>query len=78
MIVSPWATRHPQADTPPTVPGQDNVGCTNSWMAASPLAATNFSAVCYLTVKRLAQMSRAPGAQGCYPLSVVTPLILSR
>lgn len=50
----------PQADTPPTT-AATHIACTNSWMPASPVAATNFSAVCYLTVKRLAAMSHKPG-----------------
>eukprot|EP01043_Picozoa_sp_COSAG02_P004505 COSAG02_NODE_118_length_35376_cov_20.294923_12_plen_763_part_00 len=50
----------PQLDTPPTTPST-NIACTNNWMQASPAAATNFSAVCYLTVKRLAAMSQKPG-----------------
>jgi hypothetical protein len=47
----------PQTDTP-IVP--TDIACSNKWMPASPAAATNFSAVCYLTLKRLAAMSHKP------------------
>eukprot|EP01043_Picozoa_sp_COSAG02_P006255 COSAG02_NODE_177_length_31154_cov_32.205152_3_plen_486_part_00 len=50
----------PQLDTPPAT-SATNIACTNTWMQSSPAAATNFSAVCYLTVKRLAAMSHKPG-----------------
>ena len=50
----------PQADTPATT-ATTNIACTNRWMAAAPSATTNFSAVCYLTLKRLAAMSHKPG-----------------
>eukprot|EP01051_Picozoa_sp_SAG22_P004094 SAG22_NODE_212_length_15072_cov_3.109197_6_plen_114_part_00 len=49
----------PQPDTP--IPAAaTNLACTNSWMPASPASSTNFSAVCYLSLKRLAAMSHKP------------------
>lgn len=54
----------PARDTAPAeYPTSTNIACTNRWMVSSPAAATNFSAVCYLTLKRLAEMSHAPTSQ---------------